>query len=150
MDIPAIVLLSSATNAVALLCTAIAVLLFYIKFGSMKKTSDSSAADEGSQKTVKLRRPPGPKPFPVIGNLNLLRGYELPYEGFDDLAKKYGPVISLQLGSTPTVLVSGRDNIREVLKSSDFDNRQDILRFRILAGGDARKCECSCIRLNFC
>jgi cytochrome P450 len=64
------------------------------------------------------RLPPGPYPWPIIGNLHLLR---LPaHRTLKDLADKYGPILSLRLGSVPTVVVSSSQMAEQVLKTHDF------------------------------
>lgn len=67
--------------------------------------------------------PPGPTPLPIIGNFHLL-GHQ-PHKSFANLSKKYGPVMSLKLGYTTTVIISSSDAAKEVLKFQDlvFSNR---------------------------
>uniref|UniRef100_A0A0D6QRM7 Cytochrome P450 n=1 Tax=Araucaria cunninghamii TaxID=56994 RepID=A0A0D6QRM7_ARACU len=67
--------------------------------------------------------PPGPSPWPVLGNLHLLGS--LPHRTLTNLAKKYGPVMFLRLGSVPTVVVSSSAMAKEFLKTQDlvFANR---------------------------
>uniref|UniRef100_A0A0E0B3H5 Cytochrome P450 n=1 Tax=Oryza glumipatula TaxID=40148 RepID=A0A0E0B3H5_9ORYZ len=43
------------------------------------------------------RLPPGPKPWPIIGNLNLIGA--LPHRSIHELSKRYGPLIQLRFGS---------------------------------------------------
>ncbi|KAM7507003.1 hypothetical protein LguiA_017456 [Lonicera macranthoides] len=50
------------------------------------------------------RLPPGPTPFPIIGNL--LKLGDQPHKSLAELAKVHGPIMSLKLGSTPTVVIS--------------------------------------------
>ncbi|EAZ41668.1 hypothetical protein OsJ_26205 [Oryza sativa Japonica Group] len=43
------------------------------------------------------RLPLGPKPWPIIGNLNLIGA--LPHRSIHELSKRYGPLIQLRFGS---------------------------------------------------
>lgn len=142
MDSSAIVLLSSNTLLMVLTCGVVAVLVFLVEFtGAGSKTSEKKSLDNKS--SDELQRPPGPRPFPIIGNLACMDGYEVPYQAFDDLAKKYGPIISLRLGSVPTVVVNGIDNIKEVLitKASHFDSRPNFRRYHDLFSGNKQNCK---------
>ncbi|GMN56687.1 hypothetical protein TIFTF001_025798 [Ficus carica] len=61
--------------------------------------------------------PPGPRPLPVIGNLHQLSGP--PHRCFQNLAKKYGPIMSLRLGQVPAVVVSSPKAAELFLKTYD-------------------------------
>ncbi|XP_078166378.1 cytochrome P450 76M5-like [Carex rostrata] len=61
--------------------------------------------------------PPGPTPLPLIGNLLALD--DQPHHKFAHFAKVYGPVISLKLGLTTTIVVSSPKVAREVLQNKD-------------------------------
>lgn len=63
--------------------------------------------------------PPGPKGWPVIGNLLDLGLY--PHQSLQKLADKYGPVMFMSLGSVPTLVVSSKELAREILKHQDQD-----------------------------
>jgi len=71
----------------------------------------------------KLRLPPGPFPLPIIGNFHLLG--QLPHQTLAALSLKYGPLISLRLGSALTLVVSSPDVAKEFLNNHDrvFANR---------------------------
>ena len=62
--------------------------------------------------------PPGPRPWPVIGNLNLLG--TLPHRSVHALSKQYGPLMSLRFGSFPVIVGSSVDAARLLLKTHDL------------------------------
>ncbi|KAL6655503.1 hypothetical protein ACP70R_006329 [Stipagrostis hirtigluma subsp. patula] len=61
--------------------------------------------------------PPGPKPWPIIGNLNLLG--ELPHRSMHELSKRYGPLMQLRFGSLPVVVGSSAEMAKLFLKTHD-------------------------------
>ncbi|GMJ05326.1 TRANSPARENT TESTA 7, CYTOCHROME P450 75B1 [Hibiscus trionum] len=61
--------------------------------------------------------PPGPAPLPIIGNLHLLG--KLPHQSLHHLAKKYGPIMSINLGYVPTIVVSSPEAAELFLKVHD-------------------------------
>nr|KYP40177.1 Cytochrome P450 71D10 [Cajanus cajan] len=63
------------------------------------------------------KHPPGPKALPVIGSLHLLG--KLPHRALQDLAKKYGPIMSIKLGQVPTIVVSSPEAAELFLKTHD-------------------------------
>ncbi|CAL5088131.1 unnamed protein product [Urochloa decumbens] len=67
------------------------------------------------------RRPlgslPGPKPWPVIGNFNLLGA--LPHRSLHALSKRHGPLMRVQFGSFPVVIASSVDMAKFFLKTHD-------------------------------
>lgn len=67
----------------------------------------------------KLNTPPGPAPWPVIGNLNLIGS--LPHRSLHDLSHKYGPLMKLQFGSFPVVVGSSVDMAKVFLKTMDVN-----------------------------
>ncbi|KAI3931531.1 hypothetical protein MKW92_011133 [Papaver armeniacum] len=71
----------------------------------------------------KLNLPPGPRGLPIIGNLLSLEPNLHVY--FANLAKVYGPIVKLQVGSKIFILVSSASLTKEVLKDYDaiFANR---------------------------
>lgn len=92
-----------------------------------------------------LQSPPGPRAWPIIGNLHLLAGYPVAYQAFGPLAQRYGSVFKLSLGSMPCVVVNGLANIKEVLvaKGAQFDGRPNFRRYHELFCGDKENCEYS-------
>lgn len=65
----------------------------------------------------KLNLPPGPKPWPIVGNLNLIS--QLPHRSVHALAQKYGPIMQLKFGSHPVVVGSSVDMAKAFLKTHD-------------------------------
>uniref|UniRef100_A0A7N0SZ89 Cytochrome P450 n=1 Tax=Kalanchoe fedtschenkoi TaxID=63787 RepID=A0A7N0SZ89_KALFE len=63
------------------------------------------------------RLPPGPRPYPVIGNIPQLGAK--PHLSLTSLAKSHGPIISLQLGRTTTVVISSPALAQKVLQKQD-------------------------------
>ncbi|KAG6407028.1 hypothetical protein SASPL_130008 [Salvia splendens] len=61
------------------------------------------------------RLPPGPRPLPIIGNLHQL-GKKNPYETLRQLAKTYGPLMSIRIGSVHTVVASAPETAMELLQ----------------------------------
>nr|A0A1D8QMD2.1 RecName: Full=Carnosic acid synthase; AltName: Full=Cytochrome P450 76AK7; Short=RoCYP76AK7; AltName: Full=Miltiradien-20-al synthase; AltName: Full=Pisiferic acid synthase [Salvia rosmarinus]AOW42545.1 cytochrome P450 76AK7 [Salvia rosmarinus] len=67
--------------------------------------------------------PPGPPPLPIVGNILQLRGD--PHKSFAQLAKTYGPLMSLRLGTQFAVVVSSPEMATEILQKHGhaFSNR---------------------------
>ena len=68
--------------------------------------------------------PPGPFPFPVLGNL-LSISQDQPYRDFANMAKKYGKLFRIQMGSKKAVVINSYEIAREALltKAKDFAGR---------------------------
>ncbi|KAG9462285.1 hypothetical protein GDO78_014469 [Eleutherodactylus coqui] len=58
--------------------------------------------------------PPGPKPLPIIGNV-LMLDMSKPHKTFMELSETYGPVFSVQIGMTKTVVLCGYETIKDAL-----------------------------------
>ncbi|KAK9131417.1 hypothetical protein Sjap_011904 [Stephania japonica] len=66
----------------------------------------------------KLNVPPGPRPWPIIGNLDLMGS--LPHRSIQHLSMKYGPLMQLKFGSQPLVVASSAEMAKQVLKTYDL------------------------------
>ncbi|KAG9463908.1 hypothetical protein GDO78_020809 [Eleutherodactylus coqui] len=58
--------------------------------------------------------PPGPKPLPIIGNV-LMLDMSKPHITFMELSETYGPVFSVNIGMTKTVVLCGYETIKDAL-----------------------------------
>ncbi|KAL5718050.1 hypothetical protein ACHQM5_010989 [Ranunculus cassubicifolius] len=65
----------------------------------------------------KFKFPPSPPRLPLIGHLHCLG--TLPHRSLQTLSHKYGPLMLLRFGSTPTLVVSSADMGREIMKTHD-------------------------------
>ncbi|KAG8375385.1 hypothetical protein BUALT_Bualt10G0094500 [Buddleja alternifolia] len=61
--------------------------------------------------------PPGPYPFPIIGNV--LQLGQNPHQSLTKLSKTYGPLMSLKVGSQNVVVASSPEMAKEVLLKHD-------------------------------
>ncbi|KAH9667502.1 Flavonoid 3-monooxygenase [Citrus sinensis] len=75
----------------------------------------------------KLNLPPGPRPWPLIGNLNLIG--PLPHVSIHSLSQKYGPLMHLKYGLSPVVVGSSAEVAELLLKTHDisFASRPALL-----------------------
>lgn len=65
-----------------------------------------------TQLTGRPQRPPGPKGWPLLGNLPAIARDRLAF--FTDIAQRYGDVVGLRLGMKAAVLVSSPELIEQV------------------------------------
>uniref|UniRef100_A0A803KVF0 Cytochrome P450 n=1 Tax=Chenopodium quinoa TaxID=63459 RepID=A0A803KVF0_CHEQI len=68
-----------------------------------------------SLNTPKL--PPSPPKLPIIGHLHLVGS--LPHRSFQNLAKKYGPIMHLKLGSKHVIVISSPQMAERLLRNHD-------------------------------
>ncbi|XP_052200411.1 trimethyltridecatetraene synthase-like [Diospyros lotus] len=61
--------------------------------------------------------PPGPRPWPIVGNLNLIG--PLPHQSLHNLSQKYGHLMQLKFGSFPVVVASSAEMAKQFLKTHD-------------------------------
>ncbi|GKB46031.1 cytochrome P450 [Tanacetum coccineum] len=66
---------------------------------------------------TKENLPPGPRPLPIIGNIHQMGNK--PHVSTAMLAKEYGPLVSLRLGSKLLVVASSPEAAKEILKTQD-------------------------------
>nr|QFU47831.1 coumaroyl ester 3'-hydroxylase [Morus alba] len=66
---------------------------------------------------LRFKLPPGPRPWPVVGNLYDIRPVR--FRCFAEWAQSYGPIISVWFGPTLNVVVSTAELAKEVLKEND-------------------------------
>ncbi|KAM6956449.1 cytochrome P450 1B1 [Aplochiton taeniatus] len=84
----------------------------------------------------KNTRPPGPFPWPVIGNAAQVG--KMPHLYFTRMERKYGNVFQIKLGSRTVVVLNG-DSIKQALvkQGIDFAGRPDFTSFRYVSNGDS-------------
>ncbi|XP_073530127.1 cytochrome P450 2K1-like [Phyllobates terribilis] len=80
--------------------------------------------------------PPGPWALPVIGNLHMIN-IKRPNETYMKLAKKYGPVYSIQMGTVKMVVLSGYETVKSALVdyADEFAERAHIRIFEEINQG---------------
>ncbi|KAJ0969288.1 hypothetical protein J5N97_022165 [Dioscorea zingiberensis] len=67
----------------------------------------------------RVRLPPSPWKLPLLGNLHQLGS--LPHQSLHKLAQKHGPLMLINLGQVPTLVVSSSEMSRETMKTHDFN-----------------------------
>ncbi|KAK4400355.1 Isoflavone 3'-hydroxylase [Sesamum angolense] len=88
--------------------------------------------------------PPGPRGLPIVGYLPFLRPDM--HIQFTELARKYGPIYKLWLGTKLCIVISSPSIIKEMVRDHDtvFANRDSTVAGRICSynGNDIGFCPC--------
>ena len=100
MEIAAFVMENNLSTSLFLTLTPLILLLIIIKYSKTEKNL-----------------PPGPRPLPIIGNMHQMGSK--PHVSTAMLAKEYGPLVSLRLGSKLLVVASSPEAAKEILKTQD-------------------------------
>ncbi|NWX59044.1 CP1A4 protein, partial [Promerops cafer] len=84
-----------------------------------------------------LRRPPGPRGYPVVGNVLELR--KDTHLALTRLSRRYGDVMEVRIGTRPVLVLSGLDTIRQALvkQGEDFMGRPDLYSFHYISNGQS-------------
>lgn len=82
-----------------------------------------------------LRRLPGPRALPIIGNM--LEVGRRPYLSLTAMRERYGDVFQIQLGTRPVIVLSGLETVRQALvkQGEEFSSRPDLYSFRFISDG---------------
>ncbi|KAB5519272.1 hypothetical protein DKX38_023591 [Salix brachista] len=66
---------------------------------------------------LRFKLPPGPRPWPVVGNLYAIK--PLKFRCFAEWAQAYGPIVSVWYGSALNVVVCDAELAKQVLREND-------------------------------
>ncbi|XP_054781989.1 inactive cytochrome P450 76AD1-like [Prosopis cineraria] len=96
-------------NFLALALTSIPCASFLIYKSCFVRSTSSSS----------YKLPPGPRPYPVIGNILELGSN--PLLSITNLSKSHGPIISLKLGTRIAIIISSQEIAGEAFHKHDLD-----------------------------
>ncbi|NWS48522.1 CP1A4 protein, partial [Probosciger aterrimus] len=84
-----------------------------------------------------LQSPPGPRAFPILGNVLELR--KDPHVALTRLSQRYGDVMEVRIGTRPVLVLSGLDTIKQALvkQGEDFLGRPDLYSFQYVSDGQS-------------
>ncbi|XP_072044319.1 cytochrome P450 2J4-like [Amphiura filiformis] len=91
----------------------------------------------------RMNLPPGPWSLPLLGNIPILAiglyrtGVELPEHLLAEMAKKYGKVFKLKIGSKLIVVINGCEYIKEAFKNHHINDRPESQLFQEVGLDDA-------------
>ncbi|KAH8311287.1 hypothetical protein KR044_005362 [Drosophila immigrans] len=131
-------LLTSFFAIVAIIFIMTLASYIFIIYNCKRKVIVKNILENDNEIQQKVLQAPGPRPWPIIGNLDIIGRFDNPFEGFGALALKYGDIYSLTLGHTRCLVVNNLDLIREVLNKNGkfFGGRPNFLRYDKLFSGD--------------
>ncbi|KAI1901746.1 hypothetical protein AGOR_G00037570 [Albula goreensis] len=109
MSIIKILLADTVSVTLILLCATVLFIMLFFK---------------NSTKSSIYKFPPGPSPWPFIGNLNLLN-FKYPQETMCKLGEQYGDVYTFHMGREKYVVLTGYEAVKEALvtQADDFGER---------------------------
>jgi cytochrome P450 len=78
--------------------------------------------------------PPGPPTVPVVGNIHLMPEADI-HGQLKRWAEEYGPIYSLMLGTSTTVVLSGYQTVKDLLdkRSAFYSSRPEMFIVRLLS-----------------
>ncbi|NWV31849.1 CP1A4 protein, partial [Grantiella picta] len=84
-----------------------------------------------------LRSPPGPRGYPIVGNVLELR--KDTHLALTRLGRRYGDVMEVRIGMRPVLVLSGLETIRQALvkQGEDFMGRPDLPSFHYISNGQS-------------
>ncbi|KAK2533735.1 cytochrome P450 2K4 [Columba guinea] len=90
-----------------------------------------------SSKKLVCNLPPGPRPLPLIGNLNVV-DLKKPFQSLTELSKRYGSVFTVHFGPRRAVVLAGYETIKDALlnHAEEFGERAEIPIFRQMTQGN--------------
>lgn len=141
-------LFSSNTIYIVITCFLLTLILIAselnVKLLEKKMNLSAVKVDENNNiEVLKLKEAPGPRKKFIIGNLDSLHGYDIPFQAFSALQEKYGKIIKLKLGQVDSMVINGVQSIKEVLvtKGHHFDSRPNFKRYHMLFSGNKENCK---------
>jgi len=130
---------SILTILLSVVITSYIAIIYGAKRRVILPVKNKNSSEQNQIVYEKLKQAPGPRPYPIIGNLHLLDRYrDNPFAGFTELSKQYGDIYSLTFGHTRCLVVNNLELIREVLNQNGkvMSGRPDFLRYHKLFGGE--------------
>lgn len=84
--------------------------------------------------------PPGPKSYPLAGGAwifeKITKGTDLDFtNAVMKMSEMYGPIIGINLGMMRSIIVTGYENVKEVLTRDEFQGRPEIFTNKLLWNG---------------
>uniref|UniRef100_A0A5F9DR79 unspecific monooxygenase n=1 Tax=Oryctolagus cuniculus TaxID=9986 RepID=A0A5F9DR79_RABIT len=97
------------------------------------------------QNSGRGKLPPGPTPFPIIGNILQIDVKDIS-KSPTKVSERYGPVFTVYLGMKPTVVLHGYKAVKEALVDlgEEFAGRGSFLIGEKVNKG-LGKCVCACV-----